>query len=96
MSSQVAYVYNAHRHAAIPFRSLLFTHLDKRLKDRLEDGFWKQVNGKRWIGTEWMDGKDIDELWTGEDAKVEKKPLLIEPPSEEEIMTASQDKVGGE
>lgn len=65
MGSQLGYLYNSHRLAAKPFRSVLLTHLDGRLADRLELIYWKDAKA-RWLGTEWWDGKrDINELWTG-------------------------------
>lgn len=97
MGSQMAYVYNAHRHSAIPFRSLLITHLDQRLQERLQKSFWDQSNQKRWAGTEWWDEKELDGLWKGESAEATStsKPVATEL-TEEEIMEALNDGPAGE
>ncbi|KAL7411521.1 guanine-1-methyltransferase-domain-containing protein [Mrakia frigida] len=92
MGGQMAYVYNAHRHSAIPFRSLLMTHLDQRLLERLEKGFWEQAGSRRWAGTEWWDGKELDGLWKregeSEETSSSSKPVEL---SEEEMMEALND-----
>ena len=91
----MAYVYNAHRHSAIPFRSLLITHLDQRLQERLQKGFWEQSNGRRWAGTEWWDEKEMDGLWKGEaDEATTSKPVA--GLTEEEIMEALNEGPAGE
>lgn len=97
MGGQMAYVYNAHRHSAIPFRSLLMTHLDQRLLERLEKGFWEQAGSRRWAGTEWWDGKELDGLWKregeSEETSSSSKPVEL---SEEEMMEALNDGPAGE
>lgn len=62
MGSQLGYLWNIQRTAAKPFRSLVFTHLDQRLGQNLENAIWSKADG-RWKTTEWWDGKDLDELW---------------------------------
>lgn len=47
----------------------------------MDHSFWKQASGRRWVGTEWWDGKELDELWNGD---APKKADL----TEEEMMEA--------
>lgn len=64
MSTQITYLYNIHTMSQTPFNSLLFTHLNGRLLERLHKAHW-QTNPNRWAGTEWWDGKELDQLWLG-------------------------------
>lgn len=60
LTSQLAYVYAAHRRAAKPFRSLLFTGLGGRAHERL-----KSMNDSgyaRWHECEWWQ-ENYDRLW---------------------------------
>jgi tRNA (guanine9-N1)-methyltransferase len=66
MASQLSYLYNNHRSSSKPFRSVLLTHLDGKLKTRLEEGYWQKAKD-RWRGLEWWDGKEMDGLWSGEE-----------------------------
>lgn len=65
MSAQLAFLYNNHRTSTSPFRSVLFTRLEGKLKSRLQDSYWQTAKG-RWRGVECWDGQEMDGLWNEE------------------------------
>ncbi|CED85140.1 Uncharacterized conserved protein [Phaffia rhodozyma] len=70
MSTQISYLYNIHTVSHTPFNSLLFTHLDGRLSERLYKAHFDNSRN-RWSGTEWWDGQELDRLWLPPNEKAE-------------------------
>lgn len=60
LCSQLAFAYSANRRSPTPIKSLLFTSLDGRTRERLES--LNDAGYRRWAGTEWW-SESYERLW---------------------------------
>lgn len=60
LCSQLAFTYSANRRSPTPIKSLLFTSLDGRTRERLDS--LNDAGYRRWAGTEWW-SESYERLW---------------------------------